>query len=57
MRLVVEVKAHLDWREPPANDQEKIMREVANNEVAFCADEIREAVQLLVAILLTKRRG
>lgn len=56
MKLVVEVTARIDWRDPPKTDGERIMREVASHEANACAHEIRDAVQLLVAILLTKRR-
>lgn len=55
MRLVVEVKARLDWLTPAENDSERIMREAANNEVAATAHELKDAVQLLVALMLTRR--
>lgn len=55
MRLVVEVKARVEWRDPPATKEVEIMREIANTQAAAAADELRDAVQLLVAILLTKR--
>jgi hypothetical protein len=56
MRLVVDVTARLDWRLPPKDENERIMRESASQEANACAHEIRDAVYLLVAILLTKRR-
>jgi hypothetical protein len=55
MRLVVDVRARLDWLHPPKNERERILREVANNEAAKVAHDLHAVVQLLVAMMLERR--
>ena len=55
MRLVVEVKARLDWLNPPATTHEQILREAASAEAQRAASEIEDAVKLIVAVMLARR--
>lgn len=55
MRLVVEVKAHLDWLNPPATKAEEIMRAHANVMAAKAAFDAREVAALVVSQLLAER--
>ena len=57
MRLVVDVKAHLDWLNPPANKEEELMREQANVMAAKAAHDVREIAALAVSLLLSARAG
>lgn len=54
-RLIVEVKARIDWIAPPATTQEGILREVASAEAQRAASEIEDAVRLIVALMLARR--
>jgi hypothetical protein len=51
-RIVVNVEAKIDWMFPPENEQEKIMREYANNYVRAAGKKSEQIVSLLVAVLL-----
>ena len=52
MRLVVEVKARLNWLNPPANKAEELMREQANVMADNAAFDAREVTALVVSMLL-----
>lgn len=55
MRLVVEVKARLNWLNPPANKAEELMREQANVMADNAAFDAREVTALVVSMLLNER--
>ena len=55
MRLVVEVKARLNWLNPPANKAEELMREQANVMADKAAFDAREVTALVVSMLLNER--
>ncbi len=53
MRLVVEVTARFDWREPPKDEPERIMRENADIEARRAAHRIQYIAQAMVAEILS----
>jgi hypothetical protein len=55
MRLVVEVKAHLNWLNPPATKTEELLRGQANIMVDKAAFDVREIVALIISLLLAER--
>ena len=55
MRLVVEVKAHLDWLTPPDNKADEAMRQRADLMAAKAAFDTREIAALVVSMLLAER--
>lgn len=52
MKLVVEVRARIDWIEPPKDTNEAAMREYANNMATKAAAQLEPVVQSMVAVLL-----
>ena len=54
-RLVVEVKAHFDWLNPPATTAEEVMRQQANVMADKAAFDVREIAALVVSMLLAER--
>lgn len=53
MRLVVDVTARFDWREPPRDERERIMREQADVEARRAAQRIQYIAQAMVAEILS----
>ena len=50
--MIVEIRARMEWLEPPKNKDEEIFREVVNVMTGQAGKQLEVAVKLLIAELL-----